>query len=312
MNFSSDFSNRSSVAIVLLNWNGWRDTLDCLKSIESLYFQDFKVFVVDNGSTDDSIARIQLAYPSIEILFVGYNAGFAVGNNIGIRVALERGIKYVWLLNNDTVVAPESLTALFEAAQESNVGIVGSILMDAYKPSQIQAWGGGRLNSWLGTTDLFQERPTISIDHIVGASMFIPTHVFRKAGLLCEHFFFYLEDTEFSVRVRDNGFVLKVAENSKIFHKGGSSVNNGSRNRSLTSDIYFSHSNGVYLGLNAGMKTLIALPVRFFGVAINRILRKQGNRIIEIWINLIKGFILGFRNRNSFRDSSQLDFKPTE
>lgn len=298
----------NNVAIILLNWNGWRDTIECIASLNHLSFQNFQVFVVDNGSTDDSIKKVKLAYPTVEIVSVGYNSGFAAGNNVGIRLALERNFDFVWLLNNDTTVEPESLSALLEVAQESNVGVVGSILLEAHNPTQVQAWGGGRLNPWLGTTTLFIERPTGAIDHIIGASMFIPASVFRKTGLLCEYFFFYLEDTEFSVRARMNGFVLKVADGSRILHKGGSSVNFGLHERSILSEIYFAHSNGVYLGLYAGFNTLFALPIRFFGVAVNRLLRKQGNRIFVIWVNLIKGFILGLANSKKFRiDSTQID-----
>src|ERR1700756_3033913 len=97
------------VFILLLNWNNWKDTNECLNSLERLDYDEWEVIVLDNGSTDGSVERIREKFPEVEIIQLKANLGFSAGNNAGIRVALERGAEYVWLLNNDTTVSPKAL-----------------------------------------------------------------------------------------------------------------------------------------------------------------------------------------------------------
>src|ERR1700712_1112236 len=131
------------VVCVVLNWNGWRDTLPCL---ESLYAQDYarlRVLVVDNASSDDSVDRIRAAFPAAELVQSGTNGGFAAGCNVGVRLALKRRPEFIWLLNNDTVAPPDTLAKLVAVAADERTGIVGSVLRYADKPAMVQAWGGG-------------------------------------------------------------------------------------------------------------------------------------------------------------------------
>jgi GT2 family glycosyltransferase len=114
-----------------------------LSSLEFLDYPDYKVIVVDNGSTDNSVAEIRKAHPQITLLETGRNLGFAGGNNVGIRYALEQGADYVWLLNNDTKADPHALTAMVEVAEsDPRIGAVGSVLYYMDEPERVQAWGG--------------------------------------------------------------------------------------------------------------------------------------------------------------------------
>lgn len=175
---------KASVAIVLLNWNGWRDTLECLESVYSLDHDSFAVIVVDNASidgsaehilawtgptcpdgTDDAIPQTEwlmcnendlpgkqepLQYGERIFIQAAHNGGFASGNNLGIRYALAAGCEYVWLLNNDTVVEPTALSALVRRTRSSQrIGICGSVLRFYDQPETIQAIGGVKFNFWL-------------------------------------------------------------------------------------------------------------------------------------------------------------------
>src|SRR5690242_13465997 len=104
------------ISVVVLNWNGKIDTLECLESLARVDYPNFEVIVVDNGSADDSVAAIRQQFPDVMVLETGANLGYAGGNNVGIRKALEDQASYVLLLNNDTVVHPQLLTSLVEAA----------------------------------------------------------------------------------------------------------------------------------------------------------------------------------------------------
>src|ERR1041385_7762298 len=106
-----------SVAVILVNWNGKSDTLECLRSLEQDTYRLKRVIVVDNGSTDDSVEAIRRAHPLTNVIETGTNLGFTGGNNVGIRYALSSGSDYVFLLNNDTTVAPDAVQALVDAAE---------------------------------------------------------------------------------------------------------------------------------------------------------------------------------------------------
>jgi GT2 family glycosyltransferase len=115
------------VGVVVLNWNGKEDTLACLESLASVTYPAFEIYVVDNGYSDGSVPVVRSRFPNSTVIENGRNLGFAGGNNVGIRYALERGADYVLILNNDTLVAPDLLDRMMGAAlRESDVGVVGA------------------------------------------------------------------------------------------------------------------------------------------------------------------------------------------
>src|SRR5690606_4973297 len=99
------------IIIILLNWNGKKDTLECLGSLEKVDYPNFQTLIVDNGSTDDSIAAFRENHPNLPILETKANLGFAGGNNVGIEWALRHNAEWILLLNNDTTVDPRFLHA---------------------------------------------------------------------------------------------------------------------------------------------------------------------------------------------------------
>lgn len=239
-----------SVWIVLLNWNGWRDTIDCLASVEKLHYPNFRVVVVDNGSTNDSVAQIRRAFPGQLILESPTNLGFAGGCNVGIKRAMSEGADYVWLLNNDTIVDPKALNALVERAEAAapSVGAVGSVLYFMDRPDRIQIWGGGYVNFWSGRSPSF-DAPTSEqkIEFICGGSMLISRAALLSVGLLDEGFFVYWEDTDYCFRLRKAGFLLAVAPESKVLHKGSASFGKGG----VALDTYSTRSAARFFGKHA-------------------------------------------------------------
>jgi hypothetical protein len=184
------------------------------------------VIVVDNGSTDDSVARLRTAHPDILLLENAKNLGFAGGNNVGVRYALSQGPDYIWLLNNDTKPAPDALAALVAKARSNQqIGAVASVCYFADRPSTVQVWAGARVNLWIGyARNSTRPRCDEWFHALYGASMLIARRALEETGLLDEGFFLYWEETEFCLRLRKKGWRLAAASDSRVFHKVNAST----------------------------------------------------------------------------------------
>ena len=212
------------VNCIVVNWNGWRDTLECQNALKKCTYPSLSLIVVDNGSTDDSVAQIRAAFPGVLLLESGRNLGFAGGNNIGIRHGLGQA-DYVWLLNNDTKPAPDALSALVAKANtDEQIGAVASICYYADSPSNVQVWAGARVNLWFGyCRNATEPQKDEWFDALYGASMLIRRAPLEDVGLLDQGFFLYCEETEFCLRLRKNGWRLAAAPDSMVLHKAGAS-----------------------------------------------------------------------------------------
>jgi len=232
--------------VIVLNYNGWRDTVECLRSLEEMDYPNYRTVVVDNGSADDSVARIRERFPAIPLIETGKNLGEPGGNNVGIRHALEEGAEYVWVLNNDTVVDPDALGAMVRVAEaDPAVGAVGSVLYYMSEPERVQAWGGGRVLMWWGTARYLKgPAPKESLHYITGGCLLLRSRVLREVGLLDERFFLYWGDTELGFRLRKAGWSLAVAEDSRIWHKefSGTAWKEFAKGKSALTDRYWNAS----------------------------------------------------------------------
>ena len=260
----------NKVSIVILNWNGWRNTCLCLRSLHQHASNNFEVLVVDNASTDDSVPRIRAAFPDIRIIETKCNLGFAGGCNTGIRHALAGGADFVWLLNNDTLVDAKALDMLVDKARaDRDLGAIGSAIYFADQRERLQAWGGGYVNFWLGRSRHFLHAvPDESVEFITGASMLIRREAIRYVGLLDERFFMYWEDADFCFRLRKAGWKLGVAGDSRIWHKGSDSVGK----ESARLDHYFNASASAFFRKHA--------PIPFVPISVGGVLR-VGKRIVK-------------------------------
>jgi GT2 family glycosyltransferase len=209
------------VTCVVLNWNGWRDTLDCLACLSRMDYPRLSVLVVDNGSTDESVSRICAAFPGIPILQSLSNLGFAAGTNLGVRAALESGADYVWVLNNDTQPRPSSLRALvLRAESDPRLGAVGSVLPYLGNEGCIQAWGGGRINIWTARVQhAHAPHDERWFQFLTAASVLLRRQALETCGLFDEGFFLYWEDVDLSYRLRRRGWRLGVAAGSIVPHR---------------------------------------------------------------------------------------------
>jgi hypothetical protein len=221
------------VMIIIVNWNNEPDTAECLESCRKLDYPDFSMIVVDNGSADGSGGRLRQRFPDLEVIETGCNLGFAGGNNVGIRGALEAGAEYVWLLNNDTVVDRGALLALVEVAEhDRTVGMAGSKILFFDDPGRI--WYAGGLiddhapyrcsHRGVGEEDLGQYDDLSETGYVTGCSMLVRRDVIEQIGELDEGMFLYYEDTDWGVRARRGGWRLMYAPRSVVLHKASASI----------------------------------------------------------------------------------------
>lgn len=266
------------VAVVVLNWNGWRDTVRCVESLRVLQGISAQILVVDNGSTDGSVPRLQQHLPEAVLLQSGANLGFGGGCNVGIRYALEMGAEYIWLLNNDAEVAPDTLSAMMTVADaEPRLGAVGSVIFDGERRDQVQLWGGGRVNLWLGTSRQCK-RPG-PIDFVSGASVLLRAQALRVVGLFdAERFFMYWEDTDLGFRLRQAGWSIGVAEQSRVWHRESSSLGQGS----VRWDRYSVQSGVRFLRKHAPVSTL-SIGLMVARQLIKRIVLRRWDRVQAVW-----------------------------
>ncbi len=219
------------VYIIILNWNGWRDTLECVASCRKLAYDNVRIIVIDNGSSDDSEQILYRNLPDIEVIQSGINLGFAGGNNVGVRLAMERGAQYLWLLNNDTIIDPAALRTLVDTAErDSHVGIVGSKIYFFSAPQRIWFAGGfwkyGKLFFNIrgeGDEDKGQYDRSEAVDFITGCSLLIRADTVRDIGLLNEKYYLYWEDVDWNARAGKHGWKICFEPRSVIWHKVSSS-----------------------------------------------------------------------------------------
>ena len=234
-------SRDALVGCVIVNWNGWRETLLCLDALRASNYQELLIVVVDNGSTDDSVERIRSAYPEIRVVQTEKNLGFSGGNNAGIREVMRHDVEYIWLLNNDTQPQVFALRELVRMAESDyRLGAVGSVLHYTSDPEKVQAWGGGWVSLWTGYCSQATERPRAGrrLDFLTAASMLVRCKALEDVGLMDDRFFLYWEDAELCFRLRRRGWHLGVAPQAIVLHN----VNASASKSSTSIDRWYTYS----------------------------------------------------------------------
>ncbi len=248
-----------NVYIIILNWNGWVDTIECLKSLQKITYLNFQIVVVDNHSTDCSYEKLsdwandtniplyEYAYDRnkgtfsvidqdrrksppesrLSLIRTQKNYGYAGGNNVGIRFAFDQGADYFFILNNDTVVDPGVIEPLIDiASHNQNAGILGPKIYFYHEPTVIQT-AGSTMNLWTGRAnhigseeiDIGQYDKTRIVDWVSGAALFVSRKVLIEIGLFDESFYLCYEENDLCHRAKNSGFLVLAAPQAKLWHK---------------------------------------------------------------------------------------------
>jgi len=304
------------VLVVVLNWNRYLDTAACVESLLALDYPAADFLVCDNDSADfedlygalseecadgpyarrrtiSVIGRTsaEAGGPDddetavLRLVRTGGNLGYAGGNNVAMRYALKRGgYDYVWLLNNDTVVAPDALNHMVDLMQRDRMlGITGSTHFQFASPKVKLSLGGGPFNKWLGIDTPYKKFPEspverIDVDHVLGASMLVRMEAIRDVGLMDERYFLFREETDWCFRMREAGWTLTTALLSSIWHRLGGTI----VHRSPVHD-YYSTRNMLLLTQRFSPRTLPTVAAyTLVRAVLPKLLRGQFGRIPHV------------------------------
>ena len=252
------------VTIVIVNYNGARDTLACLSSLRAIDYPAYEIIVVDNASDDvqELVATMLKDFPGIKIVALPQNRGFSGGCNVGIEYALVRQSDYVLLLNNDTTVAPDFLTKLVEAAEsDPHIGIAGAKIYFRNEPDRIWyasgefSWRNGGIHPGSGRIDTAKDDARIiRTSFVTGCTFLIKTEVIRRIKMMPEQYFMYYEDIDWSLSAQKAGYGTVVAHASHVWH----AVSASARHLGEPLLLYYHTRNALLLA-----RRHASLPVRF-------------------------------------------------
>lgn len=270
-------------AIVILNFNGEKDTIECLKSLGNISSKNFDllVIVVDNGSKEKfsifSGKAGQFSGGELKIIRNEINSGFSGGNNVGIKYAIEQGSDYIVILNNDTIVDKNLVEELIKTADsDTKIGIVSPKIYfakgyefhkDRYseKEKGTVFWYAGGLMNWENATgshrgvdevDRGQYEEISETDFATGCCMLIKREIFKRIGLLDEKYYLYYEDTDFCERAKKAGYKIVYSPKAILWHKNAGSA--GGSGSSLQ-DYYIGRNRLLFGFRYAPFRTKLAL-----------------------------------------------------
>ena len=221
---------RPVVFAATVNWNRYEDTLACVRSLERSTYPLARVVVLDNGSTDGSGDRLQRDLrPRVEVLRNRENEGFASGANACLRHALASGAELVFVVNNDTEVDPDCVRLLAEAlASDPDAVVAGPAILFHARPDRV--WqGGGSFSRWRAglavpgkgrrTADLPREPERVSF--LTWCAVLVARRALERVGYLDPAYYFYAEDVDFGLRVRQAGMQMVFVPRARVWHKIG-------------------------------------------------------------------------------------------
>ena len=257
------------VCVIITVWNQVEHTMACLETVLDQDYDDLSVLVVDNGSTDDTVAQVSSTYPQVEILSLPKNLGPTQGYNAGFRHVLDRGFNLVFLLNNDTLLASNCVAELVkEVETDANIGLVMPKIYYAEDPHRIWSVGGWE-NKWNyevqrpgeNQMDEGQWDEPVDIDDAPFTAVLLTLEVLENVGLPDNSFFLYYEDRDYSRRLQEAGFRLRLAPAAHMWHK----VSMSSGGSGSPDERYWMARSGVqFFRKNVGMRSrwFIVVPWR--------------------------------------------------
>jgi len=285
------------IYVIVLNWNGKEDTIECISSLSKQKNSRYNIVLVDNSSTDGSANEVQKTFPNVIVIRNKQNLGYAGGMNVGIKYALTKKADYVLILNND-VILDEKLLWYLESNTNDNVLITSPVIYYKDKPELI--WSvGGMINPILlemtkpqGGDNNFLNKP-MEKDFLSGCALFIDSSVFERIGYFDERFFpGYYEDLDFCLRAKKNKIKMQVIPDAKIWHKVSQS-SGGEESPNVT--FLMARNSGYYFKKHIRLWNAVFVIIYRLGSAIKKsiyfLVIKKYDCLKAYWRGLLNGWL---------------------
>lgn len=281
------------VYIVILNFNSGEDTVNCVKSLEKLKYENFKIIIVDNASKDNSLEIIRDKCIFDKLIISEENLGYANGNNLGIKYALQMRAEYICILNNDIEAEADFLNILMEyMLKNKKTGIAGPCICDFAEREKVQTMGAD-INLYTGLAQGKYKGYSYSkvmdkelmVDYLGGAGFIVRREVFETIGLIPENYFLFFEETEFCLKAKKAGFDIVTLGKSRIFHKRSATI---AKYKGL-SYFFLNRNRIVFVRRNANSIQKIIFSIYIVFESIGRIIiRKEPFSLFSFYLEGLK------------------------
>lgn len=209
----------NKVGIILVNYNGLEDTIECIQSIKRSNYNNFEIIVIDNASKEDATSLS--CYENVIYKKLDKNVGFGAANNIGADIAIENNCDLLLCLNNDTIIEKDTLGILVENTDDETI-ITGAIY---YYSEPDELWyGGGEVSRYKGNFRHKKYMISKKVSFISGCCIMLTANCYKDIGLFDSVYFMYYEDSDFSLKAMQHGYQLKYIFEAKIYHKVSKSI----------------------------------------------------------------------------------------
>jgi hypothetical protein len=267
----------------------------CLKSLQAMNYQSLQVILVDNGSTDGTVEAVHQHFPQVEIIENASNLGYAAGCNQALRRFLNSESDYALLLNNDTVVAPDMLDHLVEAAlKHPDAGMLGPTIWHFDQPDHL--WSAGqrcRPVTRSGQPPKGDPRgeTLYQVDYLFGCGLLVKRRLLEQVGLFDERFFMYYEDQDLCLRAQAAGYRLLVVPAARMWHRVAGSTGEGSPLQKY----YLARSSVLFFARHTPWP-LIPLIVGYrLGVAVKQVVLAAQKCHWDVVLAYLRGLLDGLR-----------------
>lgn len=297
---------KAVVGVVIINWNGYEQTAECVQSVLRQSYSAIKIFVVDNGSDQGEGQRLQQHFPQLNIKLLTVNTGFANAANEGARLAIANGCEFVFFLNNDAIAWPTCVERLVEcAANNPTVGLIGPTVNEKIQAlrshSDLFTW-------WTHARIKKKYRPGIQRT-IWGCALFVRKKVFETCGYMRQSYFAYFEDRDFCKRARNRGFKCLIIQDVLIEHTP-SSATGGLKSDSPLRSYLVARNRIVFYRLHGQTgKALLLTCGQFLHSLVFLFLRPRPKASLTAMAGALEGSICGVESWPLFPDWIQPGFK---
>lgn len=304
--------NNFKIYIIILNWNGLKDTEKCLNSLKKNTYQNYKIIIIDNSSKNDESRLLKEKFGEFIYLIKNKkNLGFAEGNNVGIRYALKNNADYILCLNNDTIVEPNFLNIIINSAINKKADMVAARMLNYFEKNKIDNLGIQMTWSGLAFNILDEDNKYLFCP--CGGAALYSAKLLKSISLNNNYFdpdfFMYNEDVDLGFRARLLGYNCVLANDAIVYHKGGASSGHLSNFH-----VFYNQRNLLYVILKDFPTSLlvwysfwiILLQIGLFLIALKR---RKAIVFLKADIHLIKSFSKLLVKRKAIQSRRKISIK---